>query len=98
MVDELNPEMNLTKKEVESLLEFDESDMPFEDFSHLADKFNDPILTEICQQYSNTISKVGSITFSRILSCLNLKKREYNHYFLFLLFLIKVYFIKGDLI
>ena len=57
-MDELNPEMNLTKKEVESLLEFDESDMPFEDFSHMAEKYPDPILKDICLKYSNSISKV----------------------------------------
>ena len=61
VVDELNPEMNLTKKEVESLLEFDESDMPYEDFSHVAEKFPDIILKNICTEHSNNLSKVKMV-------------------------------------
>ncbi|XP_070558025.1 helicase ARIP4-like [Ptychodera flava] len=57
VIDELNPELNLTKKEVESLLEYDESDMPYEDFGHHAKKYKDPILRDICSTYSRHISK-----------------------------------------
>lgn len=64
VVDELNPQMNLTKREVESLLEFDDSDMPFEDFSHLADNYNDPILRSICVDHSQTICKAPFSTES----------------------------------
>lgn len=60
VVDELNPQMNLTKKEVETLLEFDADadDMPYEDFSNLSEKFTDPMLSNICNNFSNFLSKV----------------------------------------
>ncbi|XP_077986910.1 helicase ARIP4-like [Glandiceps talaboti] len=57
VIDELNPEVNLTKKEVESLLEYDESDLPYEDFSHHSKKYNDPILINVCDNHSQLISK-----------------------------------------
>ncbi|XP_033102737.1 helicase ARIP4-like [Anneissia japonica] len=57
VVDELNPKLCLTKKEVESLMDFDESDEPYEDFSHLKDKYNDNILKDICEEHSNILSK-----------------------------------------
>ncbi len=61
VVDELNPELNLTKKEVETLLEFDADadDTPYEDFSNLAEKFSDPMLSNICNDFSNFLSKVS---------------------------------------
>ena len=54
----MNVEMNLTKKEVESLLEFDETDMPYEDFSHLAPGMNDKVLKSMVQKHSNCLTKV----------------------------------------
>ncbi|XP_071509054.1 helicase ARIP4-like [Diadema antillarum] len=64
VVDEMNPEMNLTKKEVESLLEFDETDMPFEDFSHLAKDIGDVILKSLVIKHSNFITKAPFTTES----------------------------------
>nr|XP_054751572.1 helicase ARIP4-like [Lytechinus pictus]XP_054751573.1 helicase ARIP4-like [Lytechinus pictus] len=64
VVDEMNPEMNLTKKEVESLLEFDETDMPFEDFSHLATDMEDLVLQSLVQKHSNCMTKAPFTTES----------------------------------
>ncbi|XP_022081281.1 helicase ARIP4-like [Acanthaster planci] len=68
VVDELNPEMNLTKKEVESLLEFDADadDTPYEDFSNVASKYGDRMLANICNEYSNFLSKAPFSTESLI--------------------------------
>ncbi|XP_038069780.1 helicase ARIP4-like [Patiria miniata] len=68
VVDELNPEMNLTKKEVESLLEFDADadDTPYEDFSNVAVKYTDAMLVNICNEYSNFLSKAPFSTESLI--------------------------------
>ncbi|XP_030827924.1 helicase ARIP4-like [Strongylocentrotus purpuratus] len=64
VVDEMNPEMNLTKKEVESLLEFDETDMPFEDFSHLAPDIDDQVLKSLLLKHSNCMTKAPFTTES----------------------------------
>lgn len=64
VVDEMNPEMNLTKKEVESLLEFDESDMPFEDFGHLGGGMEDQVLKSLVQKHSNCMTKAPFTTES----------------------------------
>ncbi|XP_071960483.1 helicase ARIP4-like [Antedon mediterranea] len=64
VVDELNPKLCLTKKEVESLMDYDESDEPFEDFSHLKHQYSDNILKDICEEHSNILSKAPHCTDS----------------------------------
>ncbi|XP_078676630.1 helicase ARIP4-like isoform X1 [Branchiostoma floridae x Branchiostoma belcheri] len=57
VVDELQPESNFTRKEVEDLFSYDDSDPVYEDFSQDAAQFADPILQDICTEHSRLITK-----------------------------------------
>ncbi|XP_066284972.1 helicase ARIP4-like isoform X2 [Branchiostoma lanceolatum] len=57
VVDELQPESNFTRKEVEDLFSYDDSEPVYEDFSQDAPKFADPILQGICTEHSKLITK-----------------------------------------
>ncbi|XP_078595278.1 helicase ARIP4-like isoform X2 [Branchiostoma floridae x Branchiostoma japonicum] len=57
VVDELQPESNFTRKEVEDLFSYDDSDPVYEDFSQDAAKFADSILQDICTEHSKLITK-----------------------------------------
>ncbi|XP_077998526.1 helicase ARIP4-like [Glandiceps talaboti] len=57
VVDEQNPELNLTKKDIETLLKYDENDAPYQDFTSESQNFRDPILANLCTAYSYLLSK-----------------------------------------
>ncbi|XP_014670971.1 PREDICTED: helicase ARIP4-like [Priapulus caudatus] len=57
VVDELQPELTFSKKEVESLLTYQEADSPMVDVSMCADKYTDNILQHICSTYSHWLTK-----------------------------------------
>uniref|UniRef100_T1IRD9 Helicase C-terminal domain-containing protein n=1 Tax=Strigamia maritima TaxID=126957 RepID=T1IRD9_STRMM len=57
VVDELNPDANLTTKDINSLVCTNEDDPEPLDFSPMSDKYNDNVLTHICQNYSHCITK-----------------------------------------
>lgn len=58
VVDELNPENQLSRKQVDVLLQYEDKDLPEFDEEQLTADSNDQVLANVLQQHSGWITKV----------------------------------------
>jgi len=68
VVDKLNPTQVFTKREVVSLLEFSDHELPQVDFSD-CDQTDDPVLASLCQKHGDWLTKKPFTHESLLLDC-----------------------------
>ncbi|GFN78805.1 eukaryotic translation initiation factor 3 subunit a, partial [Plakobranchus ocellatus] len=58
IIDDMNPENKLTRRQVENLLDFEDQDFPEQDFSNATEKYGkDTVLVRVLEKYGKWLTK-----------------------------------------